>query len=337
MENLSQAFDSLTNGLLPTATAVQTTDSTTSHHRHHTTPTQLLITDSSTETQQISFTQSTPTPAITRSTSATLRQTTSSSSALSPSANSPLSSTASATSSASSSQLSSSTATVSANPVGGPTETSSASAAKHEGGSSVSTAGIAIGVILSLVVLGAMSFLIYRQRERFLACVARHHGRKPGDEEEVQGLKRDETTRDLADETVHHPNRERPEVTPREANIALGASLDRPFSHPVMVDNSNDPEISPTNIPATGSGYNSEAISPLSLSRYKPWATSYTYMPYTYSRPSSTASPNASKSHMGPPGRVLPAYGKPKAKTGVWEVDTPSHQLLGNDTSQAPH
>lgn len=337
MGSFSQAFDSLTKGLLPTSSAIPaipTTSTTTGHHRHHTHPIQSLVTKTSEDGQATSFTPSTTALGVTQSSDTDSSKTSASASATSELTKPSTSSTISNTSSKIPSQAISTT--VPANPVVGPTNTSSASLAKHDDGSDVSRAGVAIGVILSLVVLCAMGFLMFRQRERFLACIARHRGRPPRDEEEVSKLEE----RDVFGNPVPQTDQIRygagVNVVPAQSNATMGASLDRPFSHPAIVDDSNHGDISPSISPLSGHVRNSHAISPLSPSQYKPWAIPYTYKPYTYDRSSSIGSPTTFKSQMGPPGRILPAYGKAKAKIGVWEADASNRRLLKNGISEVP-
>lgn len=227
-----------------------------------------------------------------------------------------------------------------ANPLGGPTGTSSASVAKHASGSNVSKAGIAIGVILSLVVLGAMFFFLYRQRARFSACIARHRGKRHRNDEEAKALKRQDVMEDVMAPPNHAHKAMGSDTWPiaqaaqRTSGAPVGASLDRPFSHPIVMDPSSEAQISPAVSPISVQARRSEVIDPPLQSQYKPWARPYKYTPYTYEQAISNPSPiSASRPQMGPPGRVLPTYARAKARDGVWEVDDPNHQLLDKTPS----
>ncbi|KAL9618125.1 MAG: hypothetical protein Q9160_007132 [Pyrenula sp. 1 TL-2023] len=349
MENSLNPFGSLTETLLPTPPGEQG-EKTTSRHRHRTTslsPSTL----STTPFPQATSSQSSNSPTITHSAPTKTKQAgkttfSPSSSTISSLSNSSTTTSSSASSSSSlspssTSETLSSSATVPANPLGGPTGTSSASVSKHGSGSSVSKAGIAIGVILSLVVFGAIFFLLFRQRDRFKACIARHRGQRYRNDEEAKALKRPDAREHGMAHATHSHKYMGSDTWPiakaaqRKSYAPVGASLDRPFSHPTVMDTSNEAQTSPAVSPISAQARRSEVIDSPLQSQYKPWARPYKYTPYTYERAISNIPPtSSSKPQMGPPGRVLPTYAKAKARDGVWEVDDPNHQLLEETPSQ---
>ncbi|KAL9112343.1 MAG: hypothetical protein Q9227_003461 [Pyrenula ochraceoflavens] len=352
MASVLAALESLTE--IPTATETE------NHHHHHHDSTAGFLTNAIAATTEQSSLQSIPTlTGIVIATDSTQSSSTqrptrssrtsqllSSSTTVSSSSITKSSSSTSSRTSASSNLHTSTTSTGVANPL--QAHPSRPASSKQNDGNSVSTAGIVVGVFLSLVVLGAIFCFIYFQRQRIAQYLKRHRGQDLHEgstpDEEVAGLKGGASTSqteiiaghtqrdgDWDDWSVRQP-------PPVQHGVPVAASLDRPFSDPNVPESINhSSEISPVTSPTYPNRNSSYRLSTISQSQYKPLPKPFTYSPYTYNHSPARRPVGAGpRAHMGTPGRVLPAYARAQSKDGVWEVESPSSPLLNKDLPHPP-